>query len=81
MYSLSTLVKKANKAGYSLQHGYRRYLHKGWGYVTDANGVRQMGYQVQDNQTGFLVYPSNNDLWDHALSETESIMLLQKLIG
>ena len=33
MYSLSTLAKKASKAGYSVQRGYQRYLHKGWGYV------------------------------------------------
>ena len=80
MYSLSTLVKRASKAGYSVQCGYQRYLHKGWGYVTDSDGIRRIGYQVRDNRTGFLVYPSNNGLWDHALSETEVISLLQGLI-
>ena len=80
MYSLSTLTKKASKAGYSVQRGYQRYLHKGWGYVTDSDGVRRVGYQVRDERTGFLVYPSYNDLWDHALSETEAISMLQGLI-
>lgn len=32
-YSLSTLRKKANEAGYSFQKGYQRYNHDGWGYV------------------------------------------------
>lgn len=81
MYVLSTMRKKALEAGYSFQRGYQRYLRKGWGYVTDADGNRCVGYQIQDKRTGNLVYPSYNDLWDHALSEAEAIELLQELIG
>ena len=81
MYPFSTLKKKALDAGYSIQHGYQRYLHKGWGYVVDPGGNRCIGYQIRDNRTGLLVYPSNSDLWDHALSEAEAIELLHKLIG
>lgn len=81
MYSLSTLKKKAAAVGYSFQSGYRRYLHKDWGYVTDSDDNRIVGYQILDNQTGFLVYPSHNDLWDHALALPEAVALLQELIG
>lgn len=33
-YSLSTLRKKANEAGYSFQKGYQRYNHDGWAMFT-----------------------------------------------
>ena len=58
-YSLSTLKKKANDAGYSFQEGYQRYIRKGWGYV--------------------LVYPSYNDIHDHALELEEAVTLLKEL--
>ena len=57
-YSLSTLKRKADKAGYSFQKGYQRYLHTGWGYRTDATGERIIGYQIIDNHTGFCVQRS-----------------------
>lgn len=81
MSTFSTWKKKASEAGYSLQRGYQRYLHKGWGYVKDPDGNRYIGYQVMDYRTGLLVYPSYTDLFDHALSEKEAIALLRKLIA
>ena len=57
-YSLSTLKKKANDAGYSFQEGYQRYNRKGWGYVPATDGDRVVGYQIFDYQSGFLVYLS-----------------------
>ena len=44
-YSVSTLKKKANDAGYSFQEGYQRYNRKGWGYVPATDGDRVVGYQ------------------------------------
>ena len=67
-YSLSTLRKKANEAGYSFQKGYQRYNHDGWGYV-----------HIFDYQSGFLVYPSYNDIHDHALELEEAVTLLKEL--
>jgi len=78
LYSLSTLKRKANAAGYSFQKGFQRYIHNGWGYRKDDNGDRITGYQILDNRTGFLVHPSNNDLHDHALDLEEAVKLLQK---
>ena len=50
-YSLSTLKKKANDAGYSFQEGYQRYNRKGWGYVPATDGHRVVGYQIFDYQS------------------------------
>ena len=47
-YSLSTLKKKTNDAGYSFQEGYQRYNRKGWGYVPATDGDRVVGYQIFD---------------------------------
>lgn len=79
LYSLSTLKRKANEAGYSFQKGYQRYIHDGWGYRSDGNGVRIIGYQIFDYRTCVLVHPSNNDLHDHALDLEEAVKLLQEL--
>lgn len=79
LYSLSTLKRKANEAGYSFQKGYQRWMHDGWGYCTNANGDRIIGYQILDNRTGFLVHPSCNELHDHALDLEEARELLQEL--
>lgn len=79
MYSLSALKKKAGEAGYSLRKGYQRYNHKGFGYVLAADGERIVGYQIFDNQSGFLVYPSYNDIHDHALEFEEAVTLLKAL--
>ena len=78
-YSLSTLKKKANDAGYSFQEGYQRYNRKGWGYVPATDGDRAVGYQIFDYQSGFLVYPSYNDIHDHALELDEAVTLLKEL--
>ena len=78
-YSLSTLKKKANEAGYSFQKGYQRYNHAGWGYVRSQNGERIVGYQILDNQTNFLVGPSYNDIHDHAMGADEAVSLLKEL--
>lgn len=81
MLAFSTWKKKAREAGYSLQRGYQRYLHKGWGYVKDPDGNRRIGYQVMDTKTGLLLSLSYTDLFDHALSEKEAIALLRELIA
>ena len=71
--------KKANEAGYSFQEGYQRYNRKGWGYVPATDGDRVVGYQIFDYQSGFLVYPSYNDIHDHALELEEAVTLLKEL--
>ena len=78
-YSLSTLRKKANEAGYSFQKGYQRYNHDGWGYVHTLDGERIVGYQVLDYRSNCLVYPSNNDIHDHAMGLDKSVALLKDL--
>jgi hypothetical protein len=79
MLMISTMKKKANEADYSLQRGYQRYLHPGWGYRRDADENRIVGYQIFDRRAGVLVWPSYNDIHDHALSESEAIKLLNEL--
>lgn len=78
-YSVSTLNKKANKAGYSLQKGYQRYLHTAWGCVRDESGMRIRGYQIFDYLTGCLVWGTYNDLYDHVLDFDDALDLLTKL--
>lgn len=78
-YSLSTLRRKANEAGYSFQKGYQRYNHDGWGYVRTWDGERIVGYQILDYRTNFLVHPSNNDIHDHAMEIDEAVTLLKEL--
>ena len=79
LYSLSTLKRKANAAGYSFQKGYQRFICNGWGYRTDEEGNRIIGYQILDHHTGFLVHPSCNNLWDHAMDLEEATKLLRNL--
>lgn len=78
-YSMSTLRRKANKAGYSFQKGYQRYNHEDWGYVHTADGERTVGYQIFDYQSGMLVNPSYNDIHDHAMELCEAVTLLKEL--
>lgn len=78
-YSLSTLRRKANEAGYSFQKGYQRYNHDGRGYVRTWDGERIIGYQILDYRTNFLVHPSNNDIHDHAMELDEAVTLLKEL--
>lgn len=56
-YSLSTLKKKANDAGYSFQEGYQRYNRKGWGYVPATDGDRVVGYQILTISQAFWYIP------------------------
>lgn len=78
-YSLSTLRRKANEAGYSFQKGYQRYNHDGWEYVRTEDDERIVGYQIFDYQSGFLVHPSYNDIHDHAMELDEATLLLKEL--
>ena len=78
-YSLSTLKKKANEAGYSLQKGYQRYMYNGWGYRRTTSGERIVGYQIFDYRSGLMVHPSYNDIHDHALELKEAVTLLKEL--
>lgn len=77
-YSLSTLKKKANKAGYSFQKGYQRYLH--WhGYVRTETGERIVGYQIFDYRLNALVWPSYDTISDHAMDYDTAASLLKEL--
>lgn len=78
-YSLSTLKKKANKAGYSFQKGYQRYHHPGYGYVRTETGERIVGYQIFDYRLNMLVWPSYGELKDHALDYDTAASLLKEL--
>ena len=78
-YSFSALKRKANLANYSFQKGYQRYNHKGWGYVHMMNGERIVGYQIFDDDTDCLVYPSYNDLHNYAMKFADATALLRKL--
>lgn len=78
-YSLSTLRRKANEAGYSFQKGYQRYNHDGWGYVHTKDDKRIVGYQILDHRSGILVHPSYDDIHDHAMELDEATSLLKDL--
>ena len=78
-YSLSTLKKKANKAGYSFQQGYQRYHHPGNGYVRTETGERIVGYQIFDYRLNALVWPSYDTISDHAMDYDTAASLLKEL--
>lgn len=66
----STLKRRADKAGYSVQRGFQRYHHPGWGYRKDTDGNKIVGYQLYDYSIGAAVH-GVNDLYDHDLSLEE----------
>lgn len=78
-YSLSTLKKKANKAGYSFQKGYQRYLNPSWGYVRTNTGERIVGYQIFDYRLNLFVWPSYDTINDHAMDYDTAVSLLKEL--
>lgn len=78
-YSISTLRRKAEKAGYTFSKGYRHYMNPEWGFLHDCNGDRIAGYMLFDNSRGHYVWPCYNDLWDYALSLEEIISLMGEM--
>ena len=78
-YSLSTLKKKANNAGYSFQKGYQRYLNPSWGYFRTVKGERIVGYQIFDYRLNGLVWPSYDTISDHAMDYDTAVSLLKEL--
>lgn len=76
---VSILRQKAAKSGYSLSKGYQRFHTPGWGFRRDENGAKIVGYMLYDNSTDFAVWPSYNNLWDHALSLEEVMSLMNEM--
>lgn len=48
-------------------------------YVHTLDGERIVGYQVLDYRSNCLVYPSNNDIHDHAMGLDKAVALLKDL--
>ena len=78
MLSLNTLRRRALNAGYELQKGKQRYLHRGWGLVRDYAGNTYDGYQVYDQRLGAVV-AGLNDINDHDLDLCEAVDALRRL--
>lgn len=71
MYTVSTLRRKANQAGYELQKGKQRYLHKDWGLVKDYQGNTYTGFQILDRRLGAII-AGVSDINDHDLDLDEA---------
>ena len=69
------LYKKAIEAGYEIRKGFQHYLYND-SVVTDYHGNRQMGYNVTDLTTGFLVWGCYDNNFDHlwALEDVENFI-------
>ena len=78
-YAISTLQKKAREGGYSLQCGYQRWYHPGWGYVMDCSDNKIRGYQIFDYSTGFVIYGAGY-VHDYDLTREEAVFVLRELL-
>lgn len=79
-YSISTLRRKASKAGYTFCKGYQRYhCNPEWGFCRDADGNKIVGYMLFNDSTGLYVWPSYNNLWDYSMSLEEIVSLMEEL--
>lgn len=78
-YAISTLQKKARENGYSLQCGYQRYFHPGWGYVQDYLGNRIRGYQILDYYAGYVICGTGS-LNNYDLTEEDAVSRLRELL-
>lgn len=79
-YSISTLRRKATKAGYTLSKGYQRYhCNPDWGFCRDVDGNKIVGYMLYNDSTGFYEWPSYTNLWDYNLSLEDLVLLMKEL--
>lgn len=76
---LSTLRRKAAKAGYTLSKGYRRYNNRKWGYVRDTRGNKIIGYMLFNNETGCYVWQSYTELFEYYLSFEQIVSLMREM--
>lgn len=70
-YSLATIRKKALKVGYKVVKGYQHYMYNG-AVVKDCNGESYEGYNVENMETGTLVWGCYDSNYDH-LWEIEDV--------
>lgn len=66
MYSLTTLRKRAYKAGYRIEKGFQHYMYND-AVCRDCNGDGYTGYNVWDLSNNQLVWESGcyNGNYDH----------------
>lgn len=62
-----SIYKKAAEVGYKVSKGFVHYLYNG-SVMSDALGNRKTGYDVTDMTTGFSVWGSYNETFDHLWS-------------
>lgn len=68
-----TLRNKAEKIGYSIHKGLRHYM-----YGSCAVAVpREVGYLVKDETSGFYVWDSYNQMYDHTWNKQDVIDFLK----
>ena len=77
-YYESALRRRAKNVGLLLKQGCQRYMHTGWGYVTDERGERIKGYQLFDRDTGRYVPGSYDEVNIHFLTILDKV---RKMIG
>lgn len=72
-YCERTLRRKANKVGYTIDKGFVHCLRV---EGCPVHPYREVGYQVIDDATGFAVWDSFNNYYDHqwTLSEVERFL-------
>lgn len=76
---LSTLRRKAAKAGYTLSKGHRRYLNRKWGFVI-IDGHKIDGYMLINQEAGCPVWQCYSEIFEYALS-LEDVTSVMKGIG
>ena len=77
-YYESALRRRAKNVGLLLEQGCQRYMHTGWGYVTDERGERIKGYQLFDRDTGRYVPGSYDEVNIHFLTILDKV---REMIG
>ena len=72
------LRKKAKNAGYILSKGFVHYLYNNSVYK-DNLGNRITGYELIDTSTGFSVYGSYDNCFDHLWSLDDAETFLKNI--
>lgn len=69
----ATIASRAKNVGLHLEKGFQKYMHQGWGYVTDEQGNRIEGYQLFDCTMGLYHPASHNDIYTHCMTDIETV--------
>ena len=80
-YYETALRRRAKNVGLLLEQGCQRYMHTGWGYVTDERGERIKGYQLFDRDTGRYVPGSYDEIHSHCLTTLDEVWEMIRVVA